>query len=137
MLTAGCIFTAIEGGQFFLQLRTDLTDILVGMAGTGIGVAVGRWLQAGVRGNSSSVIEQGSFARPERGSLREQGLAAGRLLPQMPVHQLLRELDALVFHQLHVRLTASIERHADLPRPREDFRILDRGLVLQRVRVDR
>ena len=50
MLTAGCIFTAIEGGQFFLPSRVpDPTDILVGMAGTGIGLAVGRWLQAGFR----------------------------------------------------------------------------------------
>lgn len=50
MLTAGCIFTAIEGGQFFLPSRVpDPTDVLVGMAGTSIGLAVGRWLQAGVR----------------------------------------------------------------------------------------
>ena len=48
----------------------------------------------------------------------------------MPVHELFRELDALVFHQLGVLLELSIERHAHLPRPGEDLGILDRHLVV-------
>src|SRR5919106_2873856 len=44
-----------------------------------------------------------------------------RLLAQVAVHQLFRELDALVFHELHVGIAAAVERHADGPRLREHF----------------
>src|SRR5687767_12291295 len=52
-----------------------------------------------------------------------------RLLAQIAVHQFLHELDALELQQLRVRLDAPIQRHADLPRPRERTRILQRRLV--------
>src|SRR5689334_12372536 len=52
-----------------------------------------------------------------------------RLLAQFAVHQLFDELDALELHQLRVRLDAAIQRHGDLPRPRESVRIFDRRLV--------
>src|SRR5207244_12802376 len=46
-----------------------------------------------------------------------------------PVHQFLHELYAFEVEELRVLLDAAIERHADLPRPRERVRILDRGFV--------
>src|SRR5687768_3406613 len=59
-----------------------------------------------------------------------------RLPAEMTVHELFRKLDTLVFHELHVGIAAAVERHADGPRFREYFRVLDGGLVLQRVGVD-
>ena len=55
------------------------------------------------------------------------------LLPQVPVHQILDELDAPEFQHLRVRLDAPVERHAHLPGPRKHLRILDRDLVVQRL----
>ena len=46
ILMAGGVFTIIETGQFFLPTRSpDPTDVLVGMAGTAIGLTLGRWLK--------------------------------------------------------------------------------------------
>src|ERR1700754_3672976 len=47
----------------------------------------------------------------------------------LAVQQFFYELDALEVEQLHVAVEAAIERHADLPRPREDIRVRDRRLV--------
>jgi len=45
---AALLFGAIEFGQLFLPSRTpDPTDVLVGIAGTLAGLAIGRWLQGG------------------------------------------------------------------------------------------
>ena len=62
---------------------------------------------------------------------------SSRLLAKVPVHQLFRERHALVFHQLHVRFAAAVERHLDLPRLRKHLRVLDRRFVVERVGVDR
>ena len=48
---------------------------------------------------------------------------------EMAVHQLLGELDALVLDELRVLLETAVERHADLPRPRVQLRILDGRFV--------
>src|SRR5258705_10919567 len=48
-----------------------------------------------------------------------------RLLAQVSVEQLLHHLDAAVVHQLRVGLEATVERHRDLPGPREHVRILE------------
>jgi len=46
ILMAGGVFTVIETGQLFLPTRSpDLTDVLVGMTGTAIGLTLGRWLK--------------------------------------------------------------------------------------------
>src|SRR5688572_4769691 len=67
------------------------------------------------------------------------GIWAGDLhaLAEFAVQQLFYELDALEVEQLHVAIEATIERHADLPRPREDFRVGDRRLVHQYVDTGR
>src|SRR3954470_8677894 len=64
------------------------------------------------------------------GLLRRQ-----RLLAPLAVHQFLDEFDALEVEQLRVLLDAAVERHADLPRPRESLRILDRRFVGNDVRA--
>src|SRR5437899_12904930 len=51
----------------------------------------------------------------------------------MSIDELFRELHALEFQGLNVRLHTSIQRHADLPGSREHLRVLDRGLVHQMV----
>src|SRR5437667_6908478 len=64
---------------------------------------------------------------------RESGsvprLSRQRILPPLAVHQLFDELHALELDQLRVLFRASIERHADLPWPRKNARILDCGFV--------
>ena len=59
------------------------------------------------------------------------------LPPEIPVQELLHELDAAVLEELHVRLQTAIERHRDSPGAREDFRILDRHFVVDGVRCNR
>jgi glycopeptide antibiotics resistance protein len=50
LAAAALLFGAIESGQFFLPTRSpDPTDVLVGIVGTGLGLALGRWLQADSR----------------------------------------------------------------------------------------
>ena len=39
--------------------------------------------------------------------------------------------------ELRVRVLPPVQGQSDLPRPREDFRILDRGLVVEDIRTDR
>src|SRR5262252_3046110 len=51
------------------------------------------------------------------------------LLAEISVHELLGEFVAAEFEQLNVRLHATIERHGDAPRPREDFGVFDRRFV--------
>src|SRR5438552_5942087 len=51
----------------------------------------------------------------------------------MSIDELFRELHTLEFQGLDVRLHASIQRHADLPRTRKHLRVVDRGLVDQMV----
>src|SRR6266705_6526865 len=51
----------------------------------------------------------------------------------MSIDELFRELYALEFQGLDVRLHTSIQRHADFPRTRKHLRILNRGLVHQMV----
>src|SRR5438046_3321416 len=59
-----------------------------------------------------------------------------RLLAKRSEQQLLGERDAFEFEELNVFFHSTIERKADLPRPREHLRILDRGLVHEVVRTD-
>jgi VanZ family protein len=48
VLLAACIFGVIEAGQLFLPSRfPDVTDVLVGMAGTAMGLALGWWVRPG------------------------------------------------------------------------------------------
>ena len=48
VLLATCIFGTVEMGQLFLPSRTpDVTDVLVGVTGTAIGLALGWWVQPG------------------------------------------------------------------------------------------
>jgi hypothetical protein len=49
---------------------------------------------------------------------------------QLAVHQFLGELRALELQELEVFLEAAVQRHRDLPRPREDVRVLHRGFVI-------
>ena len=53
----------------------------------------------------------------------------------MTIQQLFGELHALVFQDPCILLDATIQGHADLPRPREHLRILNRGFVIERVRA--
>src|SRR5260370_42710899 len=57
------------------------------------------------------------------------------LLAQRPIQQLLREFRALVFQEPGILLHTAIQRHADLPGPRKDLRILDSGLIVESVRT--
>jgi len=68
---------------------------------------------------------------------RSRWLPRRRLLAQVPVEHLFRELHALVLHQPRIRFASPIERHAYRPRFGEDLRVIDQRLILQRVRVDR
>src|SRR5271163_4019231 len=56
------------------------------------------------------------------------------LFAKISVHELLDEFVAAELEELDVRLGATIERHGDLPRPREHLGILDRHLVPDDVR---
>src|SRR5688572_23671170 len=55
------------------------------------------------------------------------------LLAQMSIDQFLDERHALELPKLGILTHSLVERHAHLPRAREDFRIFDDGLVQQRV----
>src|SRR4029453_5831107 len=59
------------------------------------------------------------------------GRALFSLLLQVPVEQLLGELDALELEQLRVRLELGIQVHPDGPRLRERLRIGDRPRVFE------
>src|SRR5215510_6456310 len=59
------------------------------------------------------------------------------LAPQMPVQQLLGELDALEVENLDVLFGPPHERHADLPGPGEHLGVLDRDFVHDHVRTGR
>src|ERR1700730_4712027 len=63
-------------------------------------------------------------------------LLAARLFTKMPVQELLRKLDALVFEHLHIFFQTTIEGHSHLPGSREHLRVLDGRLVRHRVRTD-
>src|SRR5262245_24071231 len=63
-------------------------------------------------------------------------LAPLRWLAEFPVQQLLGERHALELEELNLLFHPSIEREADLPRPREHLRILDGGFVHQVIRAD-
>ena len=52
-----------------------------------------------------------------------------RLLAKISVHELLDEFVAAKLEKLHVRFHATIERHGDPPRPREDLGVFDRHFV--------
>src|SRR5262245_51283583 len=52
-----------------------------------------------------------------------------RLFADVPVQEFLRKLDAGILDELRVRLEAAIQRHRDLPGPREHLRILDGDLI--------
>src|SRR5262245_12289893 len=80
--------------------------------------------------------------RPARRSRRPSDCAscrsAGYTRPRPPLfflvlaeHQIADELLAPELAELHVRLDAPVERHADRPRTRVDVRILDRRLIRQ------
>src|ERR1700676_1451622 len=52
---------------------------------------------------------------------------------QGAIQQLLGKLDADVFQELRILVHPAIQRHGDLPWPREDLGVLDRGFVRQMV----
>src|SRR6266487_2315744 len=62
-------------------------------------------------------------------------LPGERLLAPLSVHQLFDELHALEVHQLRVLLDTTIERHAHLPRAREDLGIVDGRFVHHHIRA--
>jgi glycopeptide antibiotics resistance protein len=48
LTAAAVLFGTIETGQLFLPTRSpDPTDVMIGVAGTALGFALGRWLQSG------------------------------------------------------------------------------------------
>src|SRR6266853_1211045 len=57
-----------------------------------------------------------------------------RLLAKISVHEFFDEFVAAKLEKLHVRFHATIERHGDLPRPREDLGVFDRHFVPNDVR---
>src|SRR5207244_1098673 len=58
-------------------------------------------------------------------------------LAQMSVDQLLDELHAFEFHDLHILFYAAVDRHADLPGSRKNVLILDRSFIIQAIRTGR
>lgn len=47
LLAAGVLFAVVEAGQFFLPSRVpDPTDVVVGLTGAALGLALGRWLRS-------------------------------------------------------------------------------------------
>src|SRR5579862_187037 len=58
-------------------------------------------------------------------------------LVQLPIDCIFCEFYALIFEQLGVLVDYPVERHADLPRPREYFRIFDGRFVIQMVLINR
>src|SRR5438132_215071 len=58
-----------------------------------------------------------------------------RLLPKFAVHQFFHKLHALEIQELHVLLLTLVQRHADLPRPREDFGVLNGRFIRDYVRT--
>ena len=55
----------------------------------------------------------------------------------MTIDNIFREFDALEFQDLCILLDPAIQRHADLPRPREYIRVFDSGFVVQMIRPHR
>src|SRR5688572_7886678 len=53
---------------------------------------------------------------------------------QLSVQHLFRERHALEFEELRVLFLPAVERRGDLPRPSEDLKVLDGGLVLNEIR---
>src|ERR1700674_610590 len=80
---------------------------------------------------------EGVAGRHLAGDIDRHGIAFPvldqRLLAKISVHELLDELVAAKLEQLDGRLYATIERHGDAPRPREDLGVFDRHLVLNDV----
>src|SRR5262245_51770333 len=60
-----------------------------------------------------------------------------RLLPKMTIEKFFGKFHTFEFQELRLLFQAPVERHAHLPGPGEDFRVLDRGLVEQHVRAPR
>src|SRR5688572_388021 len=61
-----------------------------------------------------------------------------QLLPsEVAEYRFLDELRTSELHDLCVRFEPAVDRHADLPRTGEHFRIFDRGLVTERITADR
>src|SRR5258708_180015 len=58
-----------------------------------------------------------------------------RLLPKIAVHQFFNKLHALEIQEPGVLLLPAVERHTDLPRPREDLGILDGRLISDHIRA--
>src|SRR5262249_5125012 len=54
-------------------------------------------------------------------------------LAEVSVEELLGELHTLVLEHSNVLFEPPVERHPDLPRPRENFGILDGRLVVHRI----
>ena len=59
------------------------------------------------------------------------------VLAQMPEKSFLRHFPALELHQSGIRLQMAVNRHADLPRPREHVLVFDGRFVAERVARDR
>src|SRR5512138_1524444 len=69
-------------------------------------------------------------------SFRSSG-SRGYRLSQMPVDLLFGVRLAFEFEHAVIVVDDAVQRHADLPWPREDGRVLDRGFVAQVVRAGR
>src|SRR5207245_5301758 len=51
------------------------------------------------------------------------------LVDEGSVQEVFRKFNALEFQKLNIRVNPAIQRHSDLPRPREHFCILNRGFI--------
>src|SRR5207247_2487649 len=58
------------------------------------------------------------------------------LLADMSIKELLGKLDAGVLEELNIGFQTAVERHGNAPWPRKSFRILNRHLVANGVRID-
>src|SRR5215468_10689246 len=58
-------------------------------------------------------------------------------LAQFSVEHVLGKFHALVFEYLCILFDDAVQRHADLPGPRENFGIFDSGFVVQMILVGR
>src|SRR5262245_6348233 len=68
----------------------------------------------------------------QRGALLTSGL-----LLQVPVQQVFHKFDAPELHYHRVWLYPTVERQADLPGPGKRLRVLDCGLIVERIRAAR
>ena len=71
----------------------------------------------------------------DRGGVLFFYFAGGSNLAKMPVHELLCVRHAVIFQQLHVLFHPPVQRHAHLPGPGIDLRIVDSHFIEERIRA--